>query len=125
MIGGTKFLLLIFLFLNMGFSGLAQSTALEKAEDALKKGDAAALAQMWAEKGELTIDKRKQGVNAAEVKARLQEFFNGPPANFARSHTGGSNAPFMIVTFEIGNQRYRTLLRMERDKITFLEITRQ
>ncbi|MFN5170709.1 MAG: DUF4783 domain-containing protein [Cyclobacteriaceae bacterium] len=110
------------LFLIVLGMGVATADAVAQAEwygpmrEAIKTGDAKALARHFNTSVEITLDGNVSSYSKTQGEFVMRDFFKkSPPANFTVMHTGASKGglQFAIGRYESGGASYNVLIRVK------------
>jgi hypothetical protein len=111
---------LLFSFILFSFSllGFAQADITPQIAAALKKGDAAAIAQQMMPQVELTLQGQDKTVSKADAQKMLSGFFSDvAPSNFVVKHQGTSKLDdqYRIGDLTTGKGKFRVTFFMKKD----------
>lgn len=85
-------------------------------KNALKAGDASALARQFNQQVEVTINGKQSSYSKAQAEIVIRDFFrDNPPSDFAIMHTGSSKGglQFAIGKYTTGKINYSVLMRVK------------
>ena len=85
-------------------------------KNALKAGDASALARQFNQQVEVTMNGNQTSYSKAQAEIVLRDFFrDNPPSDFAIMHTGSSKGglQFAIGKYTTGKINYSVLMRVK------------
>ena len=85
-------------------------------KNALKAGDASALARQFNQQVEVTINGNQSSYSKAQAEIVIRDFFrDNPPSDFAIMHTGSSKGglQFAIGKYTAGKTHYSVLMRVK------------
>lgn len=109
-----KNLILLFLLLS-AFAGWSQEI-FNPMKNAIKAGDAAALAKQFNQQLDVTIDDKQASYTKAQAEGLMNNFFReNPPTEFAIMHTGASKGglQFAIGKYTSKKINYSVLMRVK------------